>query len=495
VGQVISETLRYETTVAETEITMYDDGAHGDGAAGDGVYGATVPGLAHGTRVDYTVTATDDAGMTSTGRQNWPWLAYVDPEIEPVVRYAYQVGYHRPPLYINEFLALNRDGLKDEAGDEDDWIELYNAGDTDLDIGGMHLSDVLRWPSWWVIPDGTVVPAHGYAILWADDEPDEGPLHASFGLSGEGERITLYDSHEHSFGFIDAVYFGPQQSDVSYGCYPDGGDTWGAMPPTPGEANQLMPPTIAGVHHSPAYPSAADTVTVEATVTDDGYVAAVMLHYDPGSGDQTVSMAHQGGDVYAAQIPAQHRIGHGTMSDGTWVSYYVEATDDAGLTATDPPDAPATLYRYIVGYAPPMVVINEFLADNESVNQDEAGEFEDWIELYNTGDAALDVGGMYLTDDLSDPTQWSIPGGTTIPAHGYLLVWCDKDEGDGPLHANFKLDKDGEEIGLFDTDAWSNVLVDSVAFGAQADDVSLGRVPDGSEAWQPLDPPTPGAAN
>ncbi len=41
-----------------------------------------------------------------------------------------------------------------------------------------------------------------------------------------------------------------------------------------------------------------------------------------------------------------------------------------------------------------MVVINEFLTDNESVNQDEAGEFEDWIELYNTGDAALDVGGM-----------------------------------------------------------------------------------------------------
>jgi hypothetical protein len=166
----------------------------------------------------------------------------------------------------------------------------------------------------------------------------------------------------------------------------------------------------------------------------------------------------------------------------------------------------AYLYSVVDDFMPDQpvpLVINEFMADNDSTLADEADEFDDWIELYNTGLVSLDVGGMYLTDDLADPTQWSIPDGTTIPAHGYLLVWCDKDKGDGPLHANFKLDKDGEEIGLFDKDAWSNapywtrynVLVDSVAFGAQADDVSLGRVPDGSEAWQPLDPPTPGAAN
>lgn len=486
-GAVISETLRYNATVAETEIAMYDDGAHGDGGAGDGVYGATIPSLAHGTRVDYYVAATDDAGMTATGRRNWPWLAYVDPEIRPIVHYAYQVGYHHPPLYINEFLTLNRDGLQDEAGNEDDWIELYNAGEADLDVGGMYLSDSLRWPSWWVIPEGTVVPAHGYAIVWADEEQNEGPLHANFALSGEGERITLYDSHDRGFGFIDDVYFGPQQSDVSYGRYPDGGGTWGSMPPTPGEPNELMPPTIAGVRHSPAFPTAAEAVTVEATVTDDGAVAAVTLHYDAGSGEQTVLLAHQGGGAYAAQIPAQ--------PDGTWVSYFVEATDDAGLAATHPPDAPTTVHRYLVGYTPPTVVINEFLADNETTDQDEAGEFEDWIELYNTGGVSLDVGGMYLTDDLTDPTAWRIPDGAVIPTHGYLLIWCDKDEGDGPLHANFKLDKSGEEIGLFAADAWGNVLVDSVIFGTQATDVSLGRVPDGSESWQALDPPTPGAAN
>jgi len=479
--------LHYEAIAAETGVAMYDDGAHGDGAAGDGVYGATIPALAHGTRVDYTVTAVDDAGMTASSREGQPWLAYVDPGIAPIVRYVYQVGYHRPPLYINEFLALNRTGLRDEAGNRDDWIELYNAGDADLDVGGMHLSDSLRWPSWWAIPDGTVVPAHSYAIVWADEEQDEGPLHASFALSGEGERITLYDSHDHSFGFIDAVYFDPQQNDVSYGRYPDGGEPWGAMSPTPGEANQLMPPVIASVRHSPAYPTAADTVAVIATVTDDGIVADVTLHYDAGSGEQTVLMAHQDNDTYAAHIPAQ--------PEGAWISYFIEATDDAGLAVTHPLDAPATVHRYLVGYTPPAVVVNEFLADNDSVNQDETGEFEDWVELYNCGHVSLNVGGMYLTDGLTDPTQWRIPDGTTIPSHGYLLIWCDNDVGDGPLHANFKLDKSGEEIGLFDADAWGNVLVDSLAFNAQATNVSLGRVPDGSGSWQPLDPPTPGAAN
>lgn len=486
-GQVVSETLRYDAVVAETSVAMYDDGAHGDGAPGDGIYGATIPGLAHGARVDYTLFAADNAGMTAAARRDQPWLAYVDPEIEPIVRYTYQVDYHRPPLYINELLTLNRDGLKDKAGDEDDWLELYNDGDADLDIGGMYLSDALRWPSWWQIPAGVVVPAHGYAIIWADAEPDEGPLHAGFALSGEGERVTLYDSHARGFGLVDAVYFGPQKGDVSYGRYPDGGETWGAMPPTPGKANRLMPPQIASVGHRPANPTAADAVTVEAAVTDDGAVTAVTLHYDAGSGIQVAPMTHLSGNVYVAQIPP--------YPNGVWVGYFVEATDDAGQKAADPPDAPAAMHRYIVGYTPPTVVINEFLADNETTNQDEAGEFEDWIELYNTANTALDVGGLYLTDDLTNPTQWRIPDGVSLPPRGHLLIWCDKEAGDGPLHANFKLDKSGEQIGLFAADVWGNVRIDSIVFDAQAADVSLGRVPDGNDAWQPLDPPTPGASN
>ncbi|RLC59602.1 MAG: hypothetical protein DRI80_12290, partial [Chloroflexota bacterium] len=150
---------------------------------------------------------------------------------------------------------------------------------------------------------------------------------------------------------------------------------------------------------------------------------------------------------------------------------------------------------YLVGYAPPTVLINEFLVDNESVNQDEAGAYDDWLELYNADAVTVTLEGMYLTDDLSEPTKWQFPAGTTIPPSGYLLVWCDRDTGQGPLHADFKLNRDGEEIGLFADDAHGLVPLDRLVFGPQLEDISYGRLPDGADTWDFIDPPTPGVSN
>jgi hypothetical protein len=141
--------------------------------------------------------------------------------------------------------------------------------------------------------------------------------------------------------------------------------------------------------------------------------------------------------------------------------------------------------------------INEILAVNANSGQDPQGQYDDWIELYNAGAQPIDCGGMYLTDDLSNPTKWQIPSGnhqaTTIPAKGYLLVWADGDTADAGLHAAFSLSAEGEEVALFDRDGVTQI--DSVAFGEQEVDVSYGRLPDGSDPWQSLGPPTPGARN
>jgi hypothetical protein len=177
------------------------------------------------------------------------------------------------------------------------------------------------------------------------------------------------------------------------------------------------------------------------------------------------------------------------------VTYYLEALDDAGQRTFDPVGAPAVTHGYVVGYAAPGVRINEFLADNKSVNQDEAGEYDDWVELYNTGTSTAALDGLYLTDDLSDPRKWAFPAGTSIPPGGHLLVWCDRDGGQGALHAGFKLNRDGEAIGIFADDAHANVPLDTLVFGAQQEDVSYGRRPDGADTWAFLDPPTPGASN
>lgn len=143
------------------------------------------------------------------------------------------------------------------------------------------------------------------------------------------------------------------------------------------------------------------------------------------------------------------------------------------------------------------LVINELAASNGSVIQDPQGEFEDWVELHNFGGAPVDIAGMYLTDDLSNPTKYQIPRGnpslTTIQAGGYILVWADGETDDGGLHADFKLDADGEEVGLFDIDGQTGV--DSVVFGVQTRDVSYGRYPDAGETWGYALSATPGGPN
>lgn len=141
-------------------------------------------------------------------------------------------------------------------------------------------------------------------------------------------------------------------------------------------------------------------------------------------------------------------------------------------------------------------VINEFMASNSRAAQDESGDYDDWIEIYNPSSQPVDIGGMYLTDRLSNPTKWQVPGGspaqTTIAAQGYLLIWADGETDEGILHADFKLSDAGEAIGLYDI---GGTLVDSVAFGPQNADQSYGRFPDGAANWEVFNNPTPEQAN
>jgi len=142
----------------------------------------------------------------------------------------------------------------------------------------------------------------------------------------------------------------------------------------------------------------------------------------------------------------------------------------------------------------PPLAINEFLADNDGVNVDEAGEYDDWLELYNAGIEPVELVGLYLTDDLANSLKWPLPAGTLAPG-AHLLIWCDDDPEQGAHHTTFKLAAAGEEIGLSALIDGEPQLVDSVVFGPQASDVSQGRWPDGAEHWQFFSEPTPGASN
>ena len=92
---------------------------------------------------------------------------------------------------INEFSAANSTIIADpDYNDYSDWVELYNAGSSAVNLKGYYLSDDLGTPDKWQIEDETVIAAGGHLLLWTDGL--NMGLHASFKLSALGEEIGLY---------------------------------------------------------------------------------------------------------------------------------------------------------------------------------------------------------------------------------------------------------------------------------------------------------------
>ena len=102
------------------------------------------------------------------------------------------------------------------------------------------------------------------------------------------------------------------------------------------------------------------------------------------------------------------------------------------------------------------VVINELMADNETAVADNEGDFDDWIELHNTLNVPMDVSNYGLSDDINALGKFRLPDNTIIPESGYLIIWADDDQEQGPLHAQFRLSASGESIFL--TDPQNNII-------------------------------------
>lgn len=394
-------------------------------------------------------------------------------------------------LFINEFMASNETTVTDDQGEFEDWIELYNDNLYPVDLGGYCLTDDLAEPDKWPLPD-TVIGAGGFLLVWADDDTGDGPLHAGFKLGASGEQIALVNA---SLGFVDSLTFSAQETDVAFGRYPDGADSWMFLTlPTPGESNRLpenRAPVFLKTSHLPYPATSIDSVRVVTKVSDESLLTQVSLFYDAGAGYVELPMYDDGlhsdssaaDSVYGATIPP--------FSDSTLVSFYLAAYDDSGAVTFDPPAYLTVPYRYQVGEQPPALFINEFMADNDNIFQDPQGDYDDWLEIYNAGSTSVDVGGLLLTDDFSQPDQFTLPD-TVLAAGGFLIVWADGDTADGPLHAPFKLGASGEQLGLFSAALTS---IDSLTFGEQATDISYGRTADGGPVWTEFTSPTPGSSN
>jgi hypothetical protein len=146
----------------------------------------------------------------------------------------------------------------------------------------------------------------------------------------------------------------------------------------------------------------------------------------------------------------------------------------------------------------PVLFVNEIMANNTSTIADENGYFGDWIEIYNPSAVAVDLAGMFISDDASNPTKYQFPTGsaeTVIPAGSFKLVWADDSTQLGPLHTNFKLTStSGDFVGLY-YQSTNLEVVDSITFPPLETNVSYGRQTDGGIPWISFAAATPNFSN
>jgi hypothetical protein len=290
--------------------------------------------------------------------------------------------------------------------DTDDWIELYNYTNSDIDLSGWILKDETSGNNF-TFPNNTIIKANDYFVICQDtlkfkqyfnDATHLGNI--SFGLDNAGELLTLFDN---GMNVIDSVRYDDKS-------------------PWPEDADGL------------------------------GFTLSLIKPYLDNA------------------VPEN------------WISSYL-AGGSAGKSN-----------EYVAEHK--NIFINEFCAINDRFNSDEFGEFNDWIELFNAGNEAVNIAGLYMTDNFSSPRKFRFPninpGLTTIPSKGYLLIWADNDTEQGILHLNFKLDGEIEQIGLIEANGED--FIDSISYIKQYPDTTFGRIPDGTGPWFYM-LPTPAAKN
>jgi len=188
----------------------------------------------------------------------------------------------------------------------------------------------------------------------------------------------------------------------------------------------------------------------------------------------------------------------GTHNDGTaWdgvygckiddcsnsVDYYLYADNDISGVFS-PARAAHEFYNMNSNISSGDLVINEVMSNNVSIAADPSGNFEDWVELYNTTDFPISTNNLYLSDNLTNLLKWNLPN-HMVPANGYYVIWADEDGNQGEEHANFQLSNTGENITLTNADS---TLIDEVSYQMQNIDIAYGRSPNGIGDFTMLTP-------
>jgi hypothetical protein len=242
--------------------------------------------------------------------------------------------------------------------------------------------------------------------------------------------------------------------------------------------NTSMAPVIKYIRHKR---EAGQQIRITAFVDVQTVAEMVAVLYSLNDGEiQQAEMVNEDNGNYAVTLT--------DISEDTKVSYQVSVTD--GLEQEQILPCEARIINPATGDTP-LLFINELMADNAHVIADEYGVFSDWVEIYNGDSEPVFLGDYFLTDNLDSPNKWQMPD-ISIPVGGFELFWADGDPTLGSHHTNFKLSKDGEEVGIFSLQL---IAVDEIVFEVQSEDISYGRMTDGDTSLVFFTTSTPGSTN
>ncbi len=432
-------------------------------------------------------------------------------------------------IFINEIMARNDYSLADENGEFDDWIEIYNPTNSDVDLAGGYFTDDLSNTTLHQIesgfPDLTTVPANGYLIFWADGTPEQGANHLGMSLRGGGESVALVASDGEFV--INAFQFDDQENDISYGRVSDGSiDFQYFTIPTPNASNQDIIPEAQTLYINEILVENTSVINDETGMYEpwieiynpndlqvnlagytldfnDGQTSYLIENTDPNAtvvendnhrlfwcdGQSIEGILHTNFELENSGVikligpdgvTVVDEVSYSSPGENT--SYGREMDGSESFVDFNIPTPDVTNQLLIV--QPEELYINEIMASNVSDVTDNYEEQEDWVEIYNPNNFPVNLSGYHLSDNIGGGS-WEVPStfpdSVTVPAGGFLLFWADNDEEQGVRHTNFKLSVSGEEIVLLSTDNFT--VADSKVFPVQSDDVSWGREEDGLDSW------------
>ncbi len=197
---------RFDKEQRFVELPMYDDGLHQDGNAGDNLF-AAVFNFGRNQDIQYYIYAeNDDIAALSPQRAEYEFYSL----------HAKLPNVESGDLRINEIMPSNTSFVKDESGDYDDWIEIFNTSDQMISCYGLYLSDNPSNKLKWAFPD-TSIPAKSFLVVWADEDGNDPGLHANFKLSKSGEPLMLVNQDSSA---VDELTYPEVQENYSYAYCP-----------------------------------------------------------------------------------------------------------------------------------------------------------------------------------------------------------------------------------------------------------------------------------